>query len=202
MSLSKIGVAPPEKIEDIEKFVEYWNKTAKDLLVDVTERKINRPSENQKDYYSGKKKCHSIKNTIVCLRCLLIVFLGQTHSGKNHDFGMFKKDCLGFVESKGYRFYVDLGYKGIKKFFNNLHEVFIPHKKPRKSKNNPNPCLDDKQKSYNKSVSKERIYVEHSIGRVKIFKIVSHKFRGRKEGWNHTTMKISTALHNFKIIFN
>jgi hypothetical protein len=31
------------------------------VRVDVTESPINRPKKNQKEYYSGKKKCHTLK---------------------------------------------------------------------------------------------------------------------------------------------
>ena len=38
-----------------------------DLSIDGTERRINRPKDNeeQKKHYSGKKKTHTVKNIIV-----------------------------------------------------------------------------------------------------------------------------------------
>ena len=201
LSLEDLGVIPPRTITDIESFIEQWEKTTKDLLIDVTERRINRPQEGQKEYYSGKKKCHSIKNTIICLTCLVIVFLGPTHKGSRHDFGMFKEEGAATANLKGYHLWVDLGYQGIKKLFGVLQDIFIPFKKPRKTEKNPEPSLTDEQKSYNKSVSQTRIYVEHAIGRVKIFKSVSHKFRGRRIDWDDDIMVAATALHNFKMIY-
>jgi len=34
------------------------------LIVDATEQPLERPKRNQKSYYSGKKKCHTLKTEI------------------------------------------------------------------------------------------------------------------------------------------
>jgi hypothetical protein len=51
---------------------------------------------------------------------------------------------------------------------------------------------------HNSYVGRNRIRVEHSIGGIKISKIVSHKFRGRKDKWNDDVMLATTALYNYK----
>lgn len=97
--------------------------------------------------------------------------------------------------------WVDLGYLGIKKWCKGFQNIFIPYKKPRKTKENPEPKLTKKQKEYNTFVSRTRIRGEHAIGSIKISNIVSHKFRGRKENSEDDVMLVATAIHNFKLIF-
>jgi hypothetical protein len=56
------------------------------VAIDVTEQAIERPLNNQQDYYSGKKKLHTIK---ILLRVCLLTGLIQAirfDKGKNHDF--------------------------------------------------------------------------------------------------------------------
>jgi hypothetical protein len=54
---------------------------------DGTERPIHRPAdpEDQQDYYSGKKKCHTIKNLLVIDATCHICFLNTTYEGKAND---------------------------------------------------------------------------------------------------------------------
>jgi hypothetical protein len=71
-----------------------------------------------------------------------ILFLGKTVDGCIHDYKLLKqeldKNQDWFITNK---VYVDLGYVGIKKDYASSASIFIPHKKSRKSKNNPNPSL-------------------------------------------------------------
>ncbi|RKZ36962.1 MAG: hypothetical protein DRQ49_17010 [Gammaproteobacteria bacterium] len=75
---------------------------------------------------------------------------------------------------------VDLAYQGIQKDYPLASSIFIPHKKPKKSKANPNPSLTRKQKTQNKKIASKRVIVEHAIGGMKAFQILSTKFRNRK----------------------
>jgi hypothetical protein len=94
------------------------------LIVDVTERRINRPKENQKAFYSGKKH-HAVQSTIISTICCVVLFLGTTHKGSVHDFSMLKTDCPKeqvvdnelFINSI---LWADLGYQGIVK----LYEIY------------------------------------------------------------------------------
>ena len=54
---------------------------------DGTERRIQRPKDatQQKSYYSGKKKSHTVKNVVLVDQQLTIQFLSQTHAGSVHD---------------------------------------------------------------------------------------------------------------------
>ena len=54
------------------------------LIHDTTEREIPRPSnpEVQADFYSGKKKKHTVKNAVITTLTGLVLFVGATVPGK------------------------------------------------------------------------------------------------------------------------
>ena len=58
-----------------------------------------------------------------------------------------------------------------------LYKIHLPHKKPRKSKKDPNPTLTPKQKKENRVLSRTRVAVEHRIGDIKIFQSLTIQFR-------------------------
>ena len=159
------------------------SKTTKEAplaLIDVTERSYFRPKNNrlQKKYLRSKKKRHTVKNTIISDTKRRVIFLGHTFKGSSHDYKIFKKELspsqFSFSQVK---IAVDLGYQGIKKDYSSARQISIPNKKPRKSKENPNPSLTRKQKAQNKKMASKRVVVEHAIGGMKTFQILSAKFR-------------------------
>ena len=90
--------------------------------------------------------------------------------GKKADFALFKHSrtcfactsvCLG-----------DSGYQGLDKYHKNSH---TPKKK---SKRHP---LTDGDKADNRAISRQRIGCEHVIGRLKVFKILSERYRNRRK---------------------
>ena len=55
-------------------------------VVDATECYIERPMENQREVYSGYKKRHTYKYTIVCIRSKkVIIFVDGPYNGPMHD---------------------------------------------------------------------------------------------------------------------
>ncbi len=139
-------------------------------LVDVTECAIQRPKDNemQREYYSGKKKKHTIKAQIIMnekdKKILSVCF----DKGSVHDFTIFKNSTKEL--SKSLHFLADSGYQGILDYFKNS---MTPKKK---SKNNP---LTDEDKELNKLISSIRISVEHVNCQLKIFRILSERYRSR-----------------------
>lgn len=96
-----------------------------------------------------------------------IVFLGRTFSGHNHDYSLLKEEFPPDADwFRDIHVRVDLGYQGIQSDYKS-DQIEIPHKKPRKSKKNPNPELSAVQKAVNKALSQVRIFVEHAIGGMK-----------------------------------
>ena len=70
--------------------------------------------EQQRDLYSGKKKRHTVKNTIIATVTKWVLFVGGTFSGHEHDFTMLKNEFPPeHAWFKSIRVLVDLGYQGI-----------------------------------------------------------------------------------------
>jgi len=94
---------------------------------------------------------------------------------------------------------VDLGYQGIKTDYNFEQNINIPNKKPRKSKKNPTPSLTKAQKAENKEIGSKRVFVEHAIGGMKAFQILSTKFRNRAKNFADEIIFQVSGLWNLKI---
>ena len=61
--------------------------------------------------------------------------------------------------------------------------------------------LTIEQKQKNKELSAERIGVEHSIGGIKVFRIVHDTFRNLREGFDDLVMETACGLHNWRLDF-
>ena len=66
----------------------------------------------------------------------------------------------------------------------------IPHKKPRRSKKNPEPELAAEQRAENKALSQVRIFSEQAIGGMKRFTILVQSFRNRKADFEDDSIGI------------
>ncbi|MBW3622026.1 MAG: transposase [Armatimonadetes bacterium] len=133
------------------------------LFFDATEQPIQRPSGNgeQKRFYSGKKKRHTIKHQLVVDRRGKVLSVSPAHPGKVHDKKVYDRSRV--LSPPGTSRKGDLGYLGT--------SLLIPHKKPKGG------SLTEEQKQENRQHASERIGVEHAIGKMKVFKIVSERFR-------------------------
>ena len=112
----------------------------------------------------------------------------QIGVGKEHDFHLFKRTFKGTHENVMYE--VDLGYLGIDKVHYNSK---IPKKN---SKKHP---LTDEEIAYNKEIDKERIFIEHTNGWIKRFKILSTKFRNHLKFFAPIAVLLC-ALYNLDIV--
>lgn len=199
-ALSKLGMLPKRAFESVEEMKAAF-ENIKDLFIDVTEREQARPKDNeeQRKKYSGKKKKHTVKNTVISTACKMILFLGYTVVGSIHDYHLLKEEFPPeqdwFVT---FKLWVDLGYLGIKKEYEAL-EINIPHKKPRKSKAKPAQALTAEQKAENRQISQVRIVVENAISGLKRFNILTSKFRNRKENFVDDVAAITAGLWNWKL---
>lgn len=180
-------------------------KEEQNIFIDVTERDVFRPKNKrkQKKYYSGKQKRHTVKNTIISDINRRVIFIGRTFAGSTHDYKMFKTE---FSPSQPWfsqvKIAVDLGYQGIKTDYFSAKHISIPHKKPKKSKNNQNPSLTRKQKAQNRQMASKRVVVEHAIGGMKDFHILSSKFRNRvTKNWINDVIFQIAGLWNLKILY-
>ena len=190
-ALHRQGYTPPRIPKDMLDRLE--NEELQDFAIDGTERKINRPIDNdvQKEFYSGKKKTHTIKNNLVVgIEDRQIKYLGDTHEGKKHD----KKICdeEEIKCPKNSICYRDNGFQGYE-----MEEIDIrePKKKPR------NGELTEEEKNNNKLISSLRVIVEHVISGAKRCRIVKDVFRNTKLGYDDLAMEIACGLHNYRSHF-
>ena len=142
------------------------------------------------------------KNTIISTFHKLILFVGLTFTGHNHDYKMLKSEFpTKAAWFEHFKVFVDLGYQGICKDYEG-ENILIPHKKPRTTQNNPNPNLTPEQKQYNKKLSKTRILVENAIGGMKRFKILVHASRHKKAHFTDDVIVLCAGLWNLNVVQN
>ena len=144
------------------------------------------------------KKRFTVKNTVVTTVDKLVLFLGLSTQGSCHDYFLLKEEFPPKIDwFEEFVTHVDLGYKGFKKDYEG--EVKIPHKKPRKSDENPIPKLTSEQKDENTQKSQVRIFVENAIGGMKRYYILVNKFRNKKFYFEDDVIAIAAGLWNLRI---
>jgi DDE superfamily endonuclease len=121
----------------------------------------------------------------------VIKYLSDSYTGKWHDYKILK-DILepGLEWFKNVTLKVDLGYLGIKKDYKASH-IEIPHKKPRLKP------LTETQKDENKKMASERVKVEHSIGGMKRYRILSDRLRMHLIDFYDEVLGVCAGLWNF-----
>jgi hypothetical protein len=72
----------------------------------------------------------------------------------------------------------------------------MPIKRKRVPKNQSNELSED-QKAYNKTTGQERIYVEHSIGGMKRYRILEHRNRIKSTRVLDQIIGVCAGLWNF-----
>jgi len=131
----------------------------------------------------------------------VILFVGHTFSGHHHDYTMLKAElppALDWFADLIVR--VDLGYLGIRTDYAGP-QLEHPHKKPRKSKHQPDTCLTEVQKAENKALSQLRIVIEHVIGGMKRYTILVDRFRNQRENFQDEVIAVCAALWNFSLTY-
>jgi hypothetical protein len=205
-NLDKLGVLPARKFCCVEELLVAFDDVY-DLFIDATERPHCRPKDRdeQQKKYSGKKKHHTVKNTVISTFSKWILFLGCTVAGSIHDYTRFKQEFPVDRSSKevikwfeNFAIWLDLGYQGVQNLYE-ADEINIPHKKPRKSKKNPSPSLTKEQKAENRRISQMRIVVEHAIGGFKRFNILVQRFRNHINGFVDIVVLLAAGLWNWKL---
>ena len=194
---------PKRKFESVEAF-ETHVEQAEELIFDGTENPVERPQgyDNQKVKYSGKKKMHTDVAMVLSDKNRWIYYVSELYPGSQVDMGILKKEFApGLGWFKNHRLLVDLGFVGIEKHYE-IKDLVIGFKKPRKSKNNPNPKLTQDQKKHNKEVSSQRIYVEHTIGRMKKYNILRNRCRLKKMDLKNRILGICAGLSNYQLLIS
>ena len=157
---------------------------------DGTERRIQRPKDaaQQKSHYSGKKKCHTVKNVVLVDKQLSIAFLSPTHAGTVHDKRI--ADATPYPLPPGSHLLQDLGFLAF-----SLEGVIIemPTKKPRGGQ------LTPLEKEVNRALAQRRVAIEHVNSSLKRCRILKDVCRLLRSGARDQVMEICCALHNFRL---
>ena len=163
-------IVPSSLLEQVKKCGLDWELVREvlpefELIVDSSEQARERPKEyeEQKQFYSGKKNNHTLKNQFIVLpkgKDIIDVLPGEP--GSSSDINLFRSRLEEFADSP--KFSGDKAYKG-------ELQISTPHKRPKKGK------LTPAQKQENIEASRSRIGVENLIRKVKIFKVAQERFR-------------------------
>jgi len=89
--------------------------------------------------------------------------------GSKHDFQLFKDNKLDIAPH--IRILADAGYQGLAELHENCQTPF------KKSKYHP---LTKKEKQQNHSLARKRIVIEHIFRKLKVFRILSERYRNRR----------------------
>ena len=125
-ALGKKMALPERKLQSIEEFITRF-PSATEVMIDGTERPIQRPKDHQKQkhHYSGKKKCYTRKHLIMTDSKKRVLVLSSSREAKVHDKRQLDEEKLVDFVPDEVKIYVDFGFQGLQKEFVNIK---IPRK--------------------------------------------------------------------------
>jgi transposase len=109
-----------------------------------------------------------------------------TH-GSKHDFQLFKDDQTKIAEH--IRILADAGYQGVAELHENCQTPF------KKSKYHP---LTQKEKQRNRALARKRILIEHIFRKLKVFRILSERYRNRRKRFA-LRFNLIAAIYNLEL---
>lgn len=174
---------PASLLEQVKKNTneQQWVKEAlaeMELIVDSCEQPIQRPGEyeEQKKFYSGKKKNHTLKNQFIVTpngREIVDIIVAEPGSTSDINIWRTNQSNLGLTQK----------FKGDKAYIGEP-QIETPYKKRKHQE------LSAKEQDENRKKAKERIFVEHVIRLVKIFRVAQERFRLRRENYQKVILTI------------
>jgi hypothetical protein len=190
--LNASGCLPKREFKDAAEFSEYLQQE-ETVIIDGVEQRIQRPSndEAQKANYSGKKKGHTVKALIVSNAVKKILYVSYGWAGKTHDYQILKEAFppqQGWFKNVCVR--VDAAFVGFDKLYD-CKKLWIPFKK-KKGK-----TLSEEQKSENQSLARARVFVEHAIGGMKRYRILSDRLSVHNTELYNDILGVCAGLWNF-----
>ena len=120
-----------------------------------------------------------------------ILYVSKSWVGKIHDFKLLKREFPPEQEwFKNFRVRVDLGYLGFEQEYA-CKALSLPHKKAKKQE------LSAEQKQENRELARERVEVEHAIGGLKRYRILSDRLRVHDVDLYDDIVEVCAGLWNF-----
>lgn len=110
--------------------------------------------------------------------------------GSKHDFQLFKEDACQFSEHL--RILADAGYQGLMELHENSQTPF------KKSKYH---ALTKREKQSNRSLARKRIVIEHIFRKLKVFRILSERYRNRRKRFA-VRFNLIASIYNLELITN
>jgi IS5 family transposase len=111
-------------------------------------------------------------------------------SGSKHDFQLFKDDQVEIAEH--ICMLADAGYQGLADLHKNSRTPF------KKSKLHP---LTERQKQRNRNLARKRIVIEHIFRKLKVFRILSERYRNRRMRFP-LRFNLIAAIYNLELSQN
>ena len=108
--------------------------------------------------------------------------------GRSHDFKIYKNE-VGKKIQETIRVNGDSGFQGIEEYHKNSE---TPKKRSKKRR------LTKEEKANNKRLAKERVLVEHINRRLKVFKILSLRYRNRRKRYGLRS-NLLCGIYNFEL---
>jgi hypothetical protein len=174
---------PSSLLEQVKKCGENLEQMLKiltdyELIVDTEEQPIERSLDyqEQKKYFSGKKGTQTLKNQVIGLpkgKDIVDVVAGER--GPKADINIWRESAEKFDEKQ--KFSADKAYVG-------EGQIRTPKKKPKNSE------LTQEEKEKNREISSERIFIEHLIRIIKIFRVMGERFRLKKEEYESVFLSV------------
>lgn len=145
-----------------------------------------------------EKKRHTRKSLFITGKKKRILYVSSSYHGSCHDYEILKQ-CFAAQDDWFKKFIVrlDLGFQGFADLYK-CKKVFIPVKKKRVNKGCSNE-LSDQQKQMNKEQAQQRVGIEHSIGGMKRYRILSNRLRIKSTQLIDSITRVCAGLWNFLI---
>jgi hypothetical protein len=146
------------------------------VIVDTFEQRTQRPRRQQRAYYSGKKKAHTLKSQVAIDEDGHVVDVGASRPGRWADLKVLRRSGLiGKLLRAKVGALGDLGYVGLDGAHPKLHGA-TPRRKPR-GQDRP-----EGDRRFNRAFARRRIKVEHAIGRLRRYQALTAVNRHGRQG--------------------
>ena len=145
--------------------------------------------KKQRRYYSGKKKRHTFKTQLLIEPHSKVILGTAFAPGRVHDKAVLDQQPL-WLHPDTYCG-ADAGYQGLQ---HRHTATWLPIKA---CKGKP---LDKVRRAYNRSLAQLRITVEHIIRSLKIFRILSERYRNRRRRFG-LRLNLIAGLYNRSLLY-
>lgn len=180
------------KLHSVEAVIEAFPDVR--LIIDAKEQPIQRPksdkeNDQQKPYYSGKKKTHTLKVQVGVDPIGMIESVSESvPGGANHDITLLRTSHLLDQLAQDEAAMMDKGYDGITKDYPDK-KLYLPFKARR---NHP---LTKEQKAENRIHSRCRVVVEHVNAQLNRFQVLAQVWRHDRNDHNQTVRVVAGLVN-------